>query len=321
MTVNRDQITFRVPLTDAFHQAAQGFRQHHTDRQKGKQVYLNTLSVQVVHFYLACLGIAACLEKSESWHPVSQALADTADLWITDLGRLECRPVLPEVSTLETPPEVWGDRIGYVFVQFDSALREATILGFLPQITGETIFLEQLQGLEALPDYLEGVRRDAIVASTSRVTLRHWLVQVIAAGWQTLDVILAESQRKNPALSFRAPTPETKWLKPVPTGVKQGKFLTLSKVPEERILFIVGITPTQKDSHFNIAIEIYPAGHQTCLPPTLQMVVTDAANTPVLQAEGRQSEGLEFQFSGEAGEKFNVQLSFNQFTVTEQFEI
>ena len=320
MTVKRDQITFRVPLTDAFHRAAQGFHQHHTDRQKGKRVYLNALSVQAVQFYLSCLGVTTCLEKSDSWQPVSQVLADTADLWVEDLGRLECRPVLPECASLEVPSEVWRDRIGYVFVQFDSALREATLLGFLPQVESETIALAQLQGLNALPEFLEGVRRDAAIASPTRVTLHNWLVQAVEAGWQTLDVILAAGQ-KNPAFSFRAPLTQTQWLKPLATGVKQCKFLTLSKAPEERILFIVGIAPTQKGAHFNITIEIYPAGNQTFLPPTLQMVVTDAANTPVLQAEGRQSEGLEFQFSGGAGEKFNVQLSFNQFTVTEQFEI
>ena len=318
MTVNRDQITFRVPLTDAFHRAAQGFHQHHTDRQTGKRVYLNTLSVQAVQFYLSCLGVTTCLEKSDSWQPVSQVLADTADLWVDDFGRLECRPVLPECASLELPSEVRRDRIGYIFVQFDAALREATILGFLPQVSGETISLNQLQGLDALPEFLEGVRRDAAIAS--RVTLHNWLVQAVVTGWQTLDAILAAGQ-KDPAFSFRAPLTHTKWLKPLATGVKQGKFLTLSKVPEERILFIVGIAPVQKDAHFNITIEIYPAGNQTFLPPTLQMVVTDAANMPVLQAEGRQSEGLEFQFSGGAGEKFNVQLSFNQFTVTEQFEI
>ena len=223
MTVNRDQITFRVPLTDAFHQAAQGFYQHHTDRQKGKQVYLNTLSVQVVQFYLSCLGVTTYLEKSDSWHPVSQSLADTADLWVDNLGQLECRPVLPELASLDVPLEVWCDRIGYIFVQFDPILKEATILGFLPRVEEETISLDQLQGLDALPEFLEGLRRDAAIALPARVTLRNWLTQTIETGWQTLDVILAAGQN-DPAFSFRVPLTQTKWLKPLATGIKQGKF-------------------------------------------------------------------------------------------------
>jgi hypothetical protein len=320
MTAKHEQTTFRVPLTEAFHQAAQGFYQHHTEPQKGKQVYLNTLSVQVVQFYLSCLGIETCLEKSESWHPISQVLADTADLWINPLGRLECRPVLPESSIVELPSEVWSDRIGYMFVQFDSDLREATILGFLPQLEGESITQEQLQSLDAFPDYLAKRYQKDTVISASRVKLRNWLAQGVETGWLTLEALVVEAKEHNPAFSFRS-TVKTTWLQPSATGVKQGKFLTLSQTPEERILFIVGITPDKSHTHFSIAIEVYPAGHQTYLPPTLQMVVTDEANTPVLQAEGRQSEGLEFQFSGSAGEKFNVQLSFNQLTVTEQFEI
>ena len=321
MTVKRDQAMFRAPLTDAFHQTAQGFYQRHTDPQKRKQVYLNTLSVQAAQFFLTCLGIETQLEKSESWNPILQVLADSADLWVDDLGRLECRPVLPQQSAWQIPSEVWADRIGYLFIQVDAELTEATLLGFLPKVKGETITLEKLQPMEDFPVYLEELRHRGHVPFAARVMLQQWLDQVIDASWTTLDKLIAERREQDLAFSFRGTLAKIDLIEPATTGVKQGKFLALEKETEEQILFIVGIAPAPASNAFNITVELYPAGNQAYLPPALHLMVMDEANIPVLQAEGRQSEGLEFQFRGEAGERFSVQISLNQQTLTEQFEI
>ncbi|MEO1348649.1 MAG: DUF1822 family protein [Cyanobacteria bacterium J06635_15] len=319
MTVKRDQATFKVPLTDAFHQAAQGFYHHHSEPQKGKQVYLNTLSVQAVRFYLTCLGIETCLEKSESWNPVLQVLANIADLWVSDLGRLECRPILPGTSTWKMPSEVWADRVGYVFVQVDTELTEANLLGFLPEVKEELVTLEQLKSLQTFPAYLEQVAHQSAVLSVPKVRLQQWLAQVVDTSWTNLNTLIAEWQAQELAFSFRIPLAKNDLIEPAIAGVKQGKFLTLGS--EERVLFIVGIEPTQDSTEFNITVELYPAGNQTYLPPSLQLMVMDEANIPVLQAEGRQSEGLEFQFRGGLGESFSVQINLNQLTLTELFEI
>ena len=321
MTVKRDQAMFRAPLTDAFHQAAQGFYQRHTDPKKRKQVYLNTLSVQAAQFFLTCLGIETSLENSESWNPVLQVLADSADLWVNDLGRLECRPVLPEQAVWVIPSEVWADRIGYLFIQVDAELTEATLLGFLPQVEGEPITLEKLQPLEDFPVYLEALRHREQVPFAARVTLQQWLTQVIEAGWTMLDKLIAEGREQDLAFSFRSPLAKIDLIETDTEGVKQGKFLMLGQGEKERILFIVGIAPVPDSNAFNITVELYPAGNQAYLPPALHLMVMDEANIPVLQAEGRQSEGLEFQFRGEAGECFSVQITLNQQTLTEQFEI
>lgn len=351
MTVKRKHTTFKVPLTEAFHQVAQEFYHHHANPIKGKQIYLNTLSVQAVKFYLDCLGIESDLEKSESWHLVSQVIADIADLWVNDLGRLDCRPVLPEASMLEISPEAWGgdspsegqgQRIGYLFVQFNTALTEATLLGFLPpeaplKIQHTPITLDQLQPLETFPDYLVGLRHSPIVSPTpvetssmfasTRVRLQPWLDQVVDASWTSLETLIREWQSHNLALNFRGLSTRASWIEPATAGVKQGKFLRLSEVSETRILLAVGIMPAAHDALaadkavFDITIEVYPTGDNVYLPSTLHMIVMDEANTPVLQAKGRQSEGLEFKFSGCSGECFSVHISCEQFTITELFEI
>ncbi|MDJ0708689.1 MAG: DUF1822 family protein [Leptolyngbyaceae cyanobacterium MO_188.B28] len=321
MTVNRDQALFRTPLTAAFHQTAQGFYRRHTDPKKRKQIYLNTLSVQAAQFFLTCLGIETNLENSESWNPILQVLADSSDLWVDDLGRLECRPVLPEQAAWEIPSEVRADRIGYLFIQVDAELTEATLLGFLPKVDTKTVTLEQLQPLDDFPSYLEELRDRERAQSPARIRLQQWLDQVIDASWTALDTLIAERREQNLAFSFRGPLARIDLIEPDSAGAKQGKFLTLGKEEKEQILFIVGIAPVSDGAEFNITVELYPAGNESYLPPALHLMVMDEANIPVLQAEGRQSEGLEFQFRGEAGECFSVQISLNQQTLTEQFEI
>jgi Protein of unknown function (DUF1822) len=161
--IERSDSTFTVTLTTANHQMAQEFYQHHAQPQKAKQVYLNTLSVQAVHFYLECLGVKTDWEQSQSCDPILQVLIDTADLWVKDRGRLECRPVLPDSSDCMVPMTVWGDRIAYIIVQLNAELTEATLLGFLPAVHSETIPLSDLHPLDQFPQFLSQVEPEKAV--------------------------------------------------------------------------------------------------------------------------------------------------------------
>jgi Protein of unknown function (DUF1822) len=120
LTPQTDMFPFTVPLTATNHQVAERFYQQHSNPEKARQIYLNTLSVQAVNFYLTCLGIRTDLEQNYSWNPSLQVLADTADLWVHNLGHLECRAVLLNTDVCVIPPQVWGERIGYVAVQFNA---------------------------------------------------------------------------------------------------------------------------------------------------------------------------------------------------------
>ena len=239
-------------------------------------------------------------------------------------------------------------RIGHLFVQLNNALTEATLLGFLPQefflqSEGQSrqfsdntpIALAQLQPLDTLPMYLAELRHQATVETSSkkspaaissaavsspRVRLQPWLAQLVDDSWTSLDTLLGEWQGQNLALSFRTLSTKASWIEPATAGIKQGKFLRLSKVSEDTVLLVVGIAAAD-NAVFDITVEVYPTGQAVYLPPTLHMIVMDESNTPVLQAKGQQSEGLEFKFSGRSGEQFSVRISCEQFTLTELFEI
>lgn len=304
--------TFTVPLTAAAHQTAEEFYHQHASPQKAKQVYLNTLGVQAVNFYLQCLHIATDLEGSESFNPVLQTLADLADLQLTGKGRLECRTVLSGQKSCLVPPEVWSDRIGYVIVQLDRELTEATLLGFIPQVDAEELPLRKLQSLQDLPAYLS-----QFVANSPQepAILSHWLHNLIDAGWQTIES-LWQSQSQELAFSFRAPLPTQ--LAESSEDVKLGKKLPLQEEGKE-IALCVGLTPIAGDE-VRITVEVYPLT-QAYLPPNLQLTILDEDGKAVLQGEAGTSEGLEFRFRGFPGEGFSVKVVVGEIILTEAFVI
>ena len=103
MTKELSDLTFNVPLGAEAHRLAQQFCRKQSDRTKAKQVYLNTLAVSAVNFYLQCIGIETNWKGSLSYSSVFQSLMDVADLEIPKLGKLECRPVLAETNILYLP--------------------------------------------------------------------------------------------------------------------------------------------------------------------------------------------------------------------------
>jgi len=121
-----------VPLELKAHEMARQLAAVQSTVQKGKRVYLNALAVYAVHRYLKWLQIETYLEGSDSFNQVKTALANVADLLITGIGSLECRPVLPGETSIFLPEEVIENRIGYVGVQFSDRLDSVQLLGFAP---------------------------------------------------------------------------------------------------------------------------------------------------------------------------------------------
>jgi len=150
---------FTVPLTSKAYKLAKSFQSQYENPVKAQQVYLNTLAVYAVDSYCQCLGIETDLEASESLNSVLQPLMNIADLEIEGIGKLECRPVLPEDKFCDIPAETWENRIGYIAVEINDSSREATLLGFYPPINAlemmERFSLDDFKPLEAFLDHLD----------------------------------------------------------------------------------------------------------------------------------------------------------------------
>ncbi|MGA7937600.1 MAG: DUF1822 family protein [Kovacikia sp.] len=301
-----------MPLTLKAHQIANQFRQQQASPQKAKQVYLNALAVQTVQSYLGWLGIDTDLKASDSWNPAIQVLADTADLVVRGRGKLECRPVLPGETSCHVPPEVWSDRIGYVAVQFDQELSEATLLGFVPLVTAPELPLSQLRSLNELLDRLNPSEQAA--AAQPPVALGQWLQGGLSAGWQTIEDLFGPQQ---PAWSFRNIS-QLQAVEPLTTG---GKRLDLGKeLDAAPVALLVSLKPAS-EAVMDIWVKVCPMGKQTHLPADLEVKVLDQDELTVMQAQSRSTEMIQLKFSGVLGERFSVRVGLGSRSVTTAFVI
>jgi Protein of unknown function (DUF1822) len=306
MTYGTNELEFALPLP--IPQSALSLADRFAAQQpspRAEQVRLNTLAVCVVENYLQLMGIATDRLASDSWNSVMQLSANTADLMVTNVGRLECRPLLPTAQTCSIPPEVWGDRIGYVAVQIDKAQQQSYLLGFVATVSVEELPISQLQPIESLLDHLDRLLYPA--AEAARLTdLSQWLQGVVETGWQTIESLLNPLQL-DPA--FRAVA------QPL-VGICRLKAIALS---DQAIALSIRVIPVGDETE--ILLQVYPLNTPT-LPPQLQLIVLDEAGRVFLSAQSRQADDyLQLQLSGSAGERFSIQMAIDHHRVTEEFVI
>ncbi len=287
-----------------------------------EQVRLNTLAVWVVNYYLQMMGIPTDLKASDSWNPVVRLCANVADLAVTGLGSLECRPIRVHEQSCYIPPEVWSDRIGYVVVEFDERLREATVLGFAQTAETEYLLVSELQPLENLLDTLSQLK--PVVAQTGvtskTVVLSQWLENVFETGWQTIESLLGLGQT-DLAFSFRrADTQEPESQRP--GGVRRAKLIDLGmQLAGNSVALIIELRP-ESERKTDILLQVHPTGSQIYLPPLLQLIVIDESQEIFLEAQARSTDNyIQLQFRGQPGERFSVKVALDDISITENFVI
>jgi hypothetical protein len=294
-----EPLTFTVPIALEAHSKAEQFQRCQPNPQKSKQVYLNTLAVYAVNFYLQCRGFETNLERSSSWNSVMQILMDVADLAVGNRGKLECRPVLPGADFVYIPAEVWVERIGYVAVQLNESLREATLLGFIEKVESSELPLSQLRSLKELPEYLNSIQ--------PRVNLSQWFENIFEAGWQAVESLLSK-EPTGLAYSFRGPS------------VKRCKLIELGSLSQS-VAVIVEITE-ESEQEMGITVEVQPPKGQTYLPANLQLMVLDEDGETVIDAYTRSdNKTIQLEFGGEAGDRFGVKVALGDVSVTENFVV
>lgn len=326
-----------MPITQDALQIARQFASEQPTQQKALQVYLNTLAVCSVNNYLRIMDIPTNLVASDSWNPVIRLVVNVADLYVTGLGRLECRPVSEIALDLKTaqqsnnnlwlqsinstsssqaksasiscyvPPEVQLGRIGYVVVQIDLKQQEATLLGFSPTAETEQLLISQLQPMNELLNHLE-------LQTTSPITLvglNQWLQGIFEVGWQSLDSIL-DAQKVSYA--FR---------RSVANSIRRAKSIELGTPPNEVTVALAVTLTQQKAANLEISLQVLPLGGETYLPVGLTLAVLDESGETFLEVSSENADRLiqTRQFSGRSGERFRVKLSFNEDSIIEDFVI
>jgi hypothetical protein len=329
-TNNIEDFALPLPITQAARHTAEQFATQQPTPQKAEQVRLNTLATYVVNDYLQMMGISTDLSVSDSWNPVVRMCADVADLEVTGLGRLECRPVRSHQQTCYIPSEVQSDRIGYVVVQIDDASFEATVLGFTPTVARDEFAITQLGPIEDLFDHIEHLTQpvQAIVTATpasdvvrsTRVNLSQWLTNVFESGWQTIETVLNPAQ---PDLAFGFRSADSALLANIErpdAGIRRAKLIDLGmQLAGHPVALIVELQPeSERRSH--ITLQVHPAGNQVYLPPLLQLIVLDESGLVFLEAIARSADNyIQLQFSGLPREQFSVKIALGEASLMEDF--
>lgn len=216
---NLEECGIALPLTQQAYSIAEQFAAEQINSDKAEKVRLNTLAVYLVNNYLNLMGIANDPTGGNSWNPLMRMSADVADLEVTGLGYLECIPVAAPASSYSVPPEVWSDRIGYVVVQIDDVEREGTILGFTSRVENGSI--SQLESWDSLLVLLDRMLARSTTEDTV-INLSQWLTGLVDRGWETIDDILAVSER-NLTFSFRGVETDS------PSNLRRGKVFHLAE--------------------------------------------------------------------------------------------
>ena len=314
-TQTLEDLSIPMAITQEARRVAQKFAQEQPTPPKAEQVYFNTLAVCMVNNYLRILGIPTNLTAGDSWDPVVRLAFDVADLEVTGLGRLECRPLKSGTRKAELihpsevcyiPPEVQSDRIGYVAVSLDDEQQEATLLGFVKTVATSELRLSELQSMDQLLEYLAQLKSS--LKPKSSVALSQWLEGIFEAGWQVVKEALLGTPEAQ--LAFRGRS----------ESVKCSKLIELGR-SGQRVELIVTLISADEPK-MDMMVEVHPPEGQTYLPRHLGVMLLDEEGEKVMEAQGRdENQNIQFELSGEVGDYFSVKVALDDVSVTEDFVI
>lgn len=307
-----------LPITQENFQIAQQFAIQQPTEKKAEQVFLNTLAVLVVNNYLTMLGISTDLTNSDSWNRVMQISCNVADLNISGIGKLECRPIKSSVSHCLIPPEVRDSSIGYVVVEIDNSYKKATILGFTPQVKTQELAITSLKPPEALIDCIHQLKE-------SNVTdLNLWLSYIFEAEWQTAESLLNLNQL-TPNFGFRSP--EISLSNVLESSlenerVSRARLINLGiQFSDRQVVLLVEIN-SEDDNNLAVTLQVHPIAPDTYLPKELKLKVIETSDIVFMEAQARSKDNyIQLQFSGQPQEVFKVEIILNKISFSEKFKL
>lgn len=330
MSQNIDDIqdyTLPLPITQMAINTARKFASGQPTSEKTEQVRWNTLAVCAVNDYLQMIGIPTDLSNSDISNPVMRICADVADLEITGVGCLECRPVRSYEHVCYFPPEVHSDRIGYVAVEIDETSRKATLLGFTQTVASDEFPIRQLKPIEDFIDHYHQLLQLATatapaVANSTRVNLSQWFQEVFETSWQAVETLLNSDQNAL-AFGFRG-SEEGAVMEPQLSAaeIRRARLIDLGMQLAGNPLALIVELNSAINQKTDITIQVHPTGNQIYLPPLVQLTVIDESGSTFLEAQSRSADNyIQLQFSGLPGELFSVKVALGDASIVEDFAI
>jgi hypothetical protein len=305
--------TFTGPISTVARRLAEKWSRQQATPEKSQQVLLNTLSVSFVNFYLECMGFETDAYASDSWNPVQQTLMDIADLFIKNLGKLECRPVLENSQFVYFPPEVQSNRIGYVAVQISESLQSAKLLGFIKSVSSDNLSISSLQPLENLLSHLGSIEvQEITLASNNFVNLKRWFENIFESSWLSIESIVFTE----PVWQFRSASEDLK------NSVERAKLIDFGiESNKESVGIVVKLDRDESnEDEFNIIVELVTTHGQEYLPHMLHVIILDDEGTALLEAKAKNdNKKIELEFGASVGDTFSIKIALADISVIENF--
>ncbi|AOX00226.1 hypothetical protein BJP34_12880 [Moorena producens PAL-8-15-08-1] len=299
-----EKLAFSVPITRDWYQLAETFSQEQHEPDKAQDVYLNTLAVYAVNFYLQCLEVETDLPASDSSNPALRSLMNVSDLMVKDWGKLECRPVLPGDQVCDIPPESRQDRVGYVVVEINQASNQAKLLGFAKTALGGSLEISTIDSLEQLINQLPEPESNV-------VNLREWLKGNFQVGWQSVSDLLSPQLRP----AFRNTEDQQQRAKPIDL------FDLGLELAGNPVVLIITVRKIDTETA-SVRAQIYPKGEALTLPPNLKLSILTATGEVFTEVTARSNdEFIQYQFNAQQGDDFGIQVSLGEASVTERFQV
>jgi len=283
-----------IPLSSSDYQQASQFAQRQSSSSKSQQVYLNTLAVLSMDFYLKLLGYKTDLAASYSCEFSYQNAKNVADLYVKNVGRFECRPTLPGDTVCPIPLEARTGRICYVVLQIDEASHRAKLLGFTGLVETNELQISQLKSsLEEWLECLKNLEQIRQVEAGNFFRFRSYSQSspvLLDDGWQMVS-------------GYR--------------GINLFKLLNFAA---EQIKLSVGWQTTQ-NSTVNIWVEVFSTNGRDYLPQNLNITILDEMGLAIMEAKADLNHSITFDLSGQQEDRFSVKIALGNDTITEGFLI
>lgn len=345
--------SLEIPITRKALATAEKFASEQPYEEQQKQIRLNTIAVWAVRDYLELMEIETELEASDSWNSVLRLCEDVADLMVRGLGKLECRPLLPDAenkSVCPLPPEVREERIGYIVVEIDTERKKSTLLGFTPTVKDGQLRLNELQPLINLLKHLETL-------SQPQVQLSQWLDNIFPPVWQEIETIFPQPEATTALESEEKSLNLPGWLEQITdrgrqilqdlSGVEKqdlqgaGAFRSLTRVnnllPEcelmraklidlgvqlgsQTVVLLLALTQ-ESNRKLRLVVQMHPVGKEKYLPANLKLaLLTESGETLQEVAARTQDRGIQLKsFKILSDTNFQLQMTLDNFSLTETF--
>lgn len=295
----------RVNLTQLAHQHAEHLSMYCSDYSKAEQVYLNILAVSAVNEYLQEQGFKTNLQGGDSYDPVMNIFLNVADLAVINYGRVECRPVEPSAEYVHIPTDVWSDRIGFVAVQLNPSLTQATLLGFINEVSIKEFPLLELKSINTFSSYLHTLN--------SRISLSEWRENSVISSWKNVDKLL-ENQHTN-ALVFAYKLGLYQLSSP---PIEKAKFVALGNYTS--ILRLCAI-PKEKQ-RMEIFVGLHPVPEQKYLIQNIKFSLLSASENILWEVISRSNDDfITLSFAGNVGEQFSISVALGDYNFEESFQL